>query len=152
MTNATSQAKFKKGDRVFFINNWDRKGTFAVHGPLTVYSCGKQQMVLHTESGEKFMRRYFSPDGRGFEERVLHAQDMEHGGEMVAKEMAAAWLPEQIAMLQNILRVNIERNGEPTRQQEPGTFFYQQHMAENIAELEAATPKAIFMAGRYRNE
>ena len=51
MTNETATAKrFNKGDAVTYIASWDRNGTFTFEH-WTVYSSGKQQMVLVGENG-----------------------------------------------------------------------------------------------------
>ena len=50
-TTATATAKrFNKGDAVTYITSWDGNGTFTFEH-WTVYSSGKQQMVLVGEDG-----------------------------------------------------------------------------------------------------
>ena len=51
---------FTKGQQVTFLQNWDDKGTVRVVD-LTVYSCGKKQMVLVDAAGAKFQGRNFRP-------------------------------------------------------------------------------------------
>ena len=51
---------FTKGQPVTFLQNWDDKGTVRIVD-LTVYSCGKKQMVLVDGSGTKFEGRHFYP-------------------------------------------------------------------------------------------
>jgi hypothetical protein len=51
---------FTKGQPVTFLQNWDSKGTVRIV-ELTVYSCGKKQMVLVDGSGTKFEGRHFYP-------------------------------------------------------------------------------------------
>lgn len=51
---------FTKGQAVTFLQNWDSKGTVRIVD-LTVYSCGKKQMVLVDGSGTKFEGRHFYP-------------------------------------------------------------------------------------------
>jgi hypothetical protein len=51
---------FTKGQPVTFLQNWDDKGTVRIVG-LTVYSCGKKQMVLVDDVGAKFEGRRFYP-------------------------------------------------------------------------------------------
>jgi hypothetical protein len=52
---------WKKGDKVTLFGHLNRKGgTYFKH--MTVYSCGKKQMVLVDDAGEKFKGRHVQPD------------------------------------------------------------------------------------------
>lgn len=82
---ATDARTFKKGDTATVIQVADSHGGLVwVTENLTVYSCGKQQMVLVDAAGEKFQGKHFSPTGRcewtaerGYAhgELVLHADE-----------------------------------------------------------------------------
>jgi hypothetical protein len=56
---------FTKGQAVHFLQNWDSKGTVRVID-LVVHSCGKKQMVLVDEAGQKFQGRNFYPTEQQF--------------------------------------------------------------------------------------
>lgn len=51
---------FKKGDAVFLISDWDRKGTVRII-EARVYSCGKKQMILTSATTGKELGRHFWP-------------------------------------------------------------------------------------------
>jgi hypothetical protein len=55
-----SGAAFKRGQRVFFVRPWNRKGKFVV-SVLSVHSCGAKRMVLVDDRGEKFAGCNFYP-------------------------------------------------------------------------------------------
>lgn len=64
MTNtkraAAAAATFRKGQLVTLFMNWDNLGAVRV-ADLRVHSCGKKQMILVDESGEKFEHRNWYP-------------------------------------------------------------------------------------------
>jgi hypothetical protein len=60
---------FKKGDKVTYIADWDRKGTVYFQQAV-VYSCGKKQMVLTDEKTGNEMGRHFKPELGSTENRV----------------------------------------------------------------------------------
>jgi len=52
---------FNKSDKVTFINDWDRKGTFYFQHAV-VYSCGNKQMVLTDATSGEEMGRHYAPE------------------------------------------------------------------------------------------
>ena len=52
--------EFSKGQQVFVIAQWSREGTTFIR-ECTVHSCGKKQMVLHDDKGQKFAGNNFQP-------------------------------------------------------------------------------------------
>lgn len=113
---------FKKGDRVTYIANYNRKGLF-VFRQAVVHSCGKVQMVLTDAKTGEEMGRHFKPQVGN-----------EHGGtfpamtdaEAVAKceELAAAFLVNESAKLRRLSETGAE-NGEG----------YARAMLKNLDEL-----------------
>lgn len=57
--------KFKKGDLVTVISNWDSKGTVTYRHAI-VHSCGPKRMTLFCETYDDCMGRNFRPDGGVF--------------------------------------------------------------------------------------
>jgi len=51
---------FKKGEKVSYISDWDRKGTVVTREAI-VYSCGKKQMILTCAISGKEIGRNFKP-------------------------------------------------------------------------------------------
>lgn len=51
---------FKKGDRVTFYSNWDRKGTVKMTR-LTVHAAGQKEMTLVDDAGVKYAGHHFRP-------------------------------------------------------------------------------------------
>lgn len=99
-----TETKFKKGDKVHYIGAYNNKGKFGIHA-LTVYSCGKKQMVLVNAAGEKFMGCHFMPTEIQRMFNVAETEvvmDIVLGGltdeqaEAKALELAAAYKPRQI--------------------------------------------------------
>jgi hypothetical protein len=106
----TDARTFTKGDRVTFIRVADTYGGLIwITKDLTVYSCGKQQMVLVTDDGERFEGRHFSPTGRheytaevgrAQAELVVHADE---DAIAIAHEMGRQYRQDQIAEYRRIL-------------------------------------------------
>lgn len=61
---------FKKGDRVTYISDWDRKGTVYFVQAI-VHSCGSKQMVLTNEATGEEMGRHFRPETGSLETVVV---------------------------------------------------------------------------------
>lgn len=72
-------AMFKKGDTVHYVGPTDWEGGPFRISTATVYSCGKKQMVLVNEAGEKFMGRLFRPQ---------EAQTVQHDGSVTSAVFA----------------------------------------------------------------
>jgi len=51
---------FKKGDLATKITDWDGKGTVKIQN-VTIYSCGKEQMVLTDDNTGKELGELFDP-------------------------------------------------------------------------------------------
>lgn len=136
---------FKKGDRVYTIRRADHDGKLIWISPLlTVYSCGKQQMVLHDEHGQKFEGRLFSPtgrsewyadEGRPQPELVVYA-DEDTGA--IAMLMGRALLNESIASYRRIIAFREQRQADGSDPwDKPYPDYYMQGMREKLAECEA---------------
>ena len=59
---------FKKGDKVFLVQNWDRKGTACIQECI-IDSCGKQQIHMRSVIDGKCLKHRFYTEHVNSEER-----------------------------------------------------------------------------------
>lgn len=85
---------FRKGDRVYLLQNWDRNGTVSVTEAI-VYACGKKQMILtHAATGEELGRNFLPGEKQYNHDRVM-ARTVRADAEAVALEIAAEILVDE---------------------------------------------------------
>ena len=135
---ATDARTFKKGDTVTHLQVADSHGGLVwVTDDLTVYSCGKQQMVLVDAAGEKFQGKHFSPTGRcewtaerGYAhgELVLHADE---DAMAAADEMGRAYRQAEVAKY-----IGISERGE-------GGAAYLRTMEQHLMDAKAIATTTI---------
>lgn len=125
---------FTKGQEVTLFVNWDNKGTVRiVH--LTVHSCGKKQMILHDDNGEKFEGRLFRPT----EAQIQFGKVLPRVADAEATEIAHQIGAEIVAFQ----RAEITRAIETCRHS--AIHPYVVHMKKELDLLHE--PRAFFYAG-----
>lgn len=119
---------FKKGDKVYLIRAWDRKGTVMID-PATVESWGKRQATLRLSTGNMAKEAFFINQiakSANYSAHIISASD---DANAYALDLAQKSIDEQRAHFENCLA------------RSSGDAVYCAAIREKIAELHAPSVK-----------
>ncbi len=129
-------ANFKKGDKVHFIRGHHTTSKYWIDA-LTVYSCGKKQMVLVDAAGKKFAGMAFLP--------TEIQQTMRCAGSEVVTGIVLAGLTDEQAEakaleMSAVLKPHLIRDCNERIQKHSDSVGYVAAVRRDIATLEAEVP------------